>query len=162
MMSMEMSIEGMGTIVKQKFDGKSGYAEQQGRKIPMSETDINTQRDEKVLFPEIYMEASNITLESLTNVDGRDAYKIVATKGGKNSVRYYDANTSLLLRTEETTETAGQSITTITDFSDYKEINGVMFAQSMKITAGPQVLEFNMSETKVNEGVTAEDFNQKF
>ena len=41
----------------------------------------------------------------------------------------------------------------------YKEVNGVMMPQTMKVNAGPQVLEFNMSEIKINEGVTAEDFN---
>jgi len=158
MSSMELSIEGMGTIMKQKFDGKTGYAEQQGQKIPMSDKDINSQKDEKVLFPELYMEATNIKLESLTDVDGTSAYKIVVTDGEKTSVRYYAADSSLLIRTEETQEAGGQSITSITDFSDYKEVNGVLMPQKMKITAGPQVLEFNMTETKVNEGVTVEDF----
>ncbi|WP_188373028.1 insulinase family protein [Winogradskyella haliclonae] len=157
--SMEMSIEGMGTIMKQKFDGNSGYQEQQGQKIPMSDDDVNSRKAEKGLFPELYMEASNIELESLTDVNGVDAYKIVVTKDGKSSVKYYAADSGLLLRTEETNEAAGQSITTVTDYSDYKEVNGVMFAQKMKITQGPQVFEMAITEVKVNEGVTAEDFN---
>ena len=32
---MEMSVEGMGTLMKQKFDGNNGYMEQMGQKIPM-------------------------------------------------------------------------------------------------------------------------------
>ena len=35
MSSMEMSIEGMGTVMKQKYNGSEGYAEQQGMKMPM-------------------------------------------------------------------------------------------------------------------------------
>jgi len=159
MTSMELSAEGIGTLMKQKFDGKSGYQELQGRKIPMAEKDVNTQKDEKVLFPEIYMEASNIKLESLTDVEGTSAYKIVVTKDGKTSTRYYAADSGLLIRTEETREARGQSITSITDFSDYKEVKGVMMPQKMKITAGPQILEFDMTDTKINEGVKAEDFN---
>ena len=159
MSSMEMSIEGMGTIAKQKFDGKSGYAEQQGRKIPMSDEDINSQKDQKVLFPELYVEDNQIELESLTDVEGIDAYKIVITQKKKKSVRYYAADSGLLIRTEETQEAAGQSVTSITDFSEYKKIDGVMMPQKMKITAGPQVLEFDMIETKINEDVTVEDFN---
>lgn len=159
MTSMELSAEGIGTLMKQKFDGKSGYQELQGRKIPMVEKDINTQKDEKVLFPEIYMEASNITLESLTDVEGVSAYKIVITKDKKITTRYYAADSGLLIRTEETQEAGGQSITSITDFSNYKEVKGVMMPQKMKITAGPQVLEFDMTDTKINEGVKAEDFN---
>ena len=159
MSSMEMMVEGYGTVMKQKFDGESGYAEQQGRKIPMSEKDIKNQKDEVVLFPELFMEATELSLESLTDVEGTSAYKIIFTKGDNKSTRYYSADSGLLIRLEETQEAGGQSVTSITDFSDYKEINGVMMPQKMKVTAGPQILDFTMTDTKINEGVTAEDFN---
>jgi len=58
--SMEMAIEGMGTIMKRKFDGASGYQEAQGRKIPMSDKEVNSQKAEKGLFPEIHLDASAI------------------------------------------------------------------------------------------------------
>lgn len=159
MFSMEMTIEGMGTIMKQKFDGNSGYTEQQGQRIPMKDSDVSTRKAEKGLFPELYMEASNLTLESLTKVDDNDAYKIVVTVGDKKTVRYYDATSKLLVRTEETNEANGQSITTITDYSDYEKVNGVMMPKVMKISAGPQIFIMNITEIKINEGVTAEDFN---
>ena len=159
MYSMEMSIEGMGTIMKQKFDGKSGFQEQQGRKIPMSEDDVSSRKKTQGLFPEIYMEASNIELESLTDVDGVDAYKIVSTEDGKKTIRFYAADSGLLIRTENTTEAQGQSITSITEYSDYKEVKGIMVPGKMKITNGPQVIEMDINEIKINEGVKAEDFN---
>ena len=62
------------------------------------------------------------------------------------------------MRTEETSEASGQSIVTVTDFSDYKEVNGVMMPNTMKVTTGPQSFEFNMTDIKINEGVTEEDF----
>ena len=38
--SMEINVaEGMGTLMKQSFDGEAGYVEQQGRKIPMDDAD---------------------------------------------------------------------------------------------------------------------------
>ena len=37
--SMEMTAEGMGTLMKQKWDGTTGYREQQGQKMPFSEDD---------------------------------------------------------------------------------------------------------------------------
>lgn len=159
MFSMEMSIEGMGTIMKQNFDGGSGYMEQQGRKIPMSESDISARKSEQGLFPELYMESSNLELESITTIDGTDVYKVVVTKGDKKSMRYYSVESNLLLRTEETSEAAGQSITTITDLSDYKEVNGVMMPMTTKVTSGPQIVTMKTTDLKVNEGVTAEDFN---
>ncbi|MFD1062764.1 M16 family metallopeptidase [Winogradskyella litorisediminis] len=157
--SMEMSIEGMGTIVKQKFDGSSGYAEQQGQRIPMSDEDLNARKSSKGLFPELYMEATDITLESLTDVDGVSAYKITVDKDGKVSARYYAADTGYLIKVEETVTQGPQTMTNVTEMSNYKEINGVKFPQQMKVNAGPQVIIMDVAEIKVNEGVTAKDFN---
>lgn len=159
MYSMEMSAEGIGTLMKQKFDGKEGYQEVQGRKIPMAESEANSRKSEKGLFSELYMESSDLELETISNVDGTDAYKIKVTKDGKTSTRYYAVDSGLLIRTEETNEAQGQSITTITDFADYKEVNGIMMPQMMKVNAGPQVIEMNITDIKINEGVTAADFN---
>ena len=155
--SMEMSIAGMGTIMKQKFDGTSGYAEQQGMKQPMSEEDIAEQASQKGLFPEAHYTADEIELLSLSNLEGTDVYKI-KIKGVNESFRYYDANSGLLLREEATEEAQGQSVTTITVHSDYRAVDGVMIPFGRKITAGPQVFGFNASEVAVNSGVTEADF----
>ena len=45
------------------------------------------------------------------------------------------------------------------DYSNYKEVNGVMMPYTMKVTAGPQAFTFETQEVKINEGVTEEDFN---
>ena len=155
--SMEMSIAGMGTIMKQKFDGTNGYAEQQGMKQPMSEEDVAEQASQKGLFPEAHYTADEIELMSLSDLDGTDVYKI-KVKGVSESFRYYDANSGLLLREEATEEAQGQSVTTITVHSDYRAVDGVMIPFGRKITAGPQVFGFNASEVVVNSGVTEADF----
>ena len=155
--SMEMSIAGMGTIMKQKFDGTTGYAEQQGMKQPMSEEDVAEQASQKGLFPEAHYTADEYELMSLSDLEGTDVYKI-KVKGVSESFRYYDANSGLLLREEATEEAQGQSITTITVHSDYRAVDGVMIPFGRKITAGPQVFGFNASEVVVNSGVTEADF----
>ena len=155
--SMEMSIAGMGTIMKQKFDGTTGYAEQQGMKQPMSEEDVAEQASQKGLFPEAHYTADEIEIMSLSDLDGTDVYKI-KVKGVSESFRYYDANSGLLLREEATKEAQGQSVTTITVHSDYRAVDGVMIPYARKITAGPQVFGFNASEVVVNSGVTEADF----
>ena len=156
--SMEMSIAGMGTIMKQKFDGTTGYAEQGGMKQPMSEEDIAEQTSQKGLFPEVHYTADEIELMSLSDLEGTDVYKI-KVKGVSESFRYYDANSGLLLREEATEEAQGQSVTTITVHSDYRAVDGVMIPFGRKITAGPQVFGFNATEVVVNSGVTEADFD---
>ncbi len=156
---MEVVAEGMGTLMKQNFDGTNGYMEQQGRKIPMEDKELSSRKSTKGLFDELYMESSTIELESLTTIEGKDAYKIKVTKDDKTSFRYYDAETGYLLRTETTNEAQGQSITTIVDYSNYKDVGGIKMPYTMKVTAGPQSFTFETTEVKINEGVTAEDFN---
>ena len=156
MSSMEMSIAGMGTVMKQKFNGSEGYAEQQGMKNPMSETELSEKAEEKGLFPETYLDASTINLVSLIAIEGVDVYKI---KVKEDSFRYYDATTGLLVRTEKTEEAQGQKVTSVQDLSDYREVNGVLFPFGQKITAGPQVIGLSATEITINEGVSTDDFN---
>ncbi len=157
--SMEMMIEGMGTVMKSKFDGQYGYQEQQGRKIPMSEKDVNAQKAQKALFPELNYDSAELVLDSKTTIEGLDVYKVKVTKGDDVTIRYYSVETGFLVRTEKTTEAQGQEITTVEDFSNYSPVNGVLFPYTRKIKAGPQVIVLKINNVKVNEGVTDADFN---
>ncbi|MEO6348160.1 MAG: pitrilysin family protein [Aquaticitalea sp.] len=158
MMSVELSAEGMGILGKQKFDGTTGYREQQGQRLELTEKEIAESKADNTIIPELYYELENVSLESMTSLDGKDAYKVKVTNGDDESFRFYDTNSGLLLRVESTTEANGQSITSVQEFGNYSEVNGVQFPFSMKITAGPQVMTFNMNNVKVNEGVTEADF----
>ena len=83
---------------------------------------LETKKSEKGLFPELYMDASSLALESLMTIDGADVYKVKVTKG--ETVSY-----------------------------------GIMLPNTMKVATGPQVLSFETTEVKINEGVTDADFN---
>ncbi|WP_246284960.1 M16 family metallopeptidase [Winogradskyella wichelsiae] len=156
---MEITAEGMGSLMKQSFNGESGYIVQQGQKIDMDDKTLADKKAEKGLFPELFFEASALGLESIVTIDGADAYKVKVTKNEVASYRYYETTTGYLLRTEETAEMGGQTMTTITDYSNYKEVSGVMLPSTMKVATGPQVLAFETTEVKINEGVTDADFN---
>lgn len=86
MESMEMTAEGMGTLMKQKFDGTTGYQEQQGMRKELTAEEIAEAKGKKSIFPELYYEAGNISLESVTTIDGSDAYKVKVSKDGKDSL----------------------------------------------------------------------------
>lgn len=156
--SMELSAEGMGVIMKQKWNGETGYAEQQGQKREMSAEEIAQKKDEKSLFPELYYDASNLSLESLTAIDGEDVYKIKVNTGDKASYRFYNVKTGLLTRSESTNKTAGQEVTSIVDYGSYTAVEGVQFPYSMKVIAGPQVIPFVINSIELNKGVTDADF----
>jgi hypothetical protein len=155
--STEIIVPGMGTMMKEKFDGESGYSEQGGMKNPMSKEDIDDKSSEKVLFPELHYTSDDIGLISLSDIDGKEVYKI-KVNGSEESFRYYEANSGLLVRVEESQEAQGQSMTSITVHSDYREVNGILIPFSQKVTVGPQILLFDAKEVLINSGVTEEDF----
>jgi len=153
--SMEMSVEGMGTLMKQKFDGNNGYMEQMGQKIPMENDQLESERGQKGLFDELYMDTNTMEIVSLGPVDGKDAYKI---KTKENSFNYYDAESGLLIMTEESTIQGGNTITSITKFSDYREVDGILYAFKREINAGPQKIEFEITSVIFNEEISDEFF----
>lgn len=158
--SMEMSVEGMGVLMKQKFNGETGYIEQQGQKMPMEGEILDNQKSKITLFPELYYDDSfKLSLESLTTIDGNDVYKVKIEKDGKSSFKYYNAETGLLARIEKTVTIGENETTSVVDYSKYSPVKGVQFPYHQIIKSGPQTIIFNITNVLVNEGVSDEDFN---
>ncbi len=157
--SMEMSAEGMGVLMKQKFNGTTGYMEQQGMRRDMPEEEIASKKEENSLFPELYYNAENVALESITTIDGTDVYKVKVTNGEDASFRFYDVNSGYLTRVETTVKAQGQTVTSVVDYSDYAKVGDVMMPQMQTVKSGPQTISMKMSDIKINEGVSEEDFN---
>jgi len=156
---MEIVVEGMGAVMQQSFNGETGYIVQQGQKTVMDDKALAAKNAEKGLFPELYLEPSDLKLESVMTIEGSDVYKVKVVNGDTTSYRYYDTESGFLVRTEETAEMGGQKLTTVTDYSNYKEAGDIMLPNTMKIATGPQVLTFETTEVKINEGITDTDFN---
>ena len=156
--SMEMTAEGMGVLMKQKFNGESGYIEQQGMKRDMTEDQISDRKSSHAIFPELTIDPANVSLESMTTIDGNDVYKLKVQNGDKTSYRFYDATSGLLVRTESETEAQGQKITSVVNYSNYSPVEGIQFPYNMSMKSGPQVLSFNFTNVKLNEGVSEADF----
>jgi hypothetical protein len=157
--SLEMSIEGMGVIIKQKFNGEIGYREQQGQRKDFTAEEIVNEKSKHSIIPELNYDLSNVSLESMMSIDGKEVYKIKVSEGKKDSYRYYETQTGLLLRIESAEEIQEQSVTQIVDYGNYSPVNGVLFPYSQTFKTGPQVLNFNITNIKVNEGVTDADFD---
>ncbi len=154
--SMEMSVAGMGTLMTQKFNGEDGYIEQMGQKIAYEDDQKNAEKEKLGLFEETYLDSSGMEIVSLSPVDGKDIYKI---KVKDNSFRFYDAETGLLVMTEETTSAMGNEIVTVTKFSDYKEVDGIKFAFKTEIVTGPQTIVIEADQVIVNEEIDDDFFN---
>jgi zinc protease len=148
--SLVMTVEGMGTLMSQKFDGENGYIEQMGQKTPFENEQINLEKEKLGLFEEVYLDSNKMEIISLNPIDGKDLYKI---KVNEKSFRYYDAATNLLIIKEETVNVAGNEITSTTKYSNYKEIEGVLFPYKSEVTSGPQTVVFDITSIKLNEEI---------
>lgn len=156
--SMEMSVEGMGVLMKEKFNGTTGYREQQGMKMEMTEEENKAKALEQTIFPELSYSTDAIALESLTSINGKDVYKVKVTTGKTETFRYYDVVSGFLVRAEATVEAGGQTMTTSVNYDNYSPVKGIQFPYKFEIEAGPQVLSFNTTNIKINEDVSDADF----
>lgn len=158
--AIEMSMNGM-SVYKMVFDGTQGYKGQMGQKSPLTDQEIKDQKDEKGIFSQLFYSGPEykLSMDGTAKVNGEDTYKIKVTKpNGKTSTEYYSTKTGYLVRQAGTVTAQGQQVDQITDFSDYKNVGGIMTPMSITQTAGGQEIPMILSDVKYNAGVTAEDF----
>ncbi|POY38485.1 peptidase M16 [Solitalea longa] len=159
--SLVMSYNGM-TVMKSVFDGTAGYSEMQGQKVPLGPEDVKKKQEERSLFPEIYYAADkfNLVVENTEKVNDKDTYKVkITSPSGNISYKYYDVVSGLLLKQESTIKLpTGQEMNQISEFSDYKPVNGVLMAYTISITSGPQQFDLKVKDVKVNTDVAELDF----
>jgi len=156
--SVEINAEGMGTIMKQKWNGTTGYAEQQGMKRPLTEDQIAEKKAEPGLFAETKFDMNNVQLESIVDINGKDHYKVKVIIGEDNVYRFYDVETGLLTQVESSKEVQGQEIKSVVTYNNYSPVNGVQIPYGQTVVTGPQTIAMNFKAIKVNEGVTDADF----
>ncbi len=160
----EMQMNG-STVMRQLYDGKTGYQEQMGNKKTISEDEIAQYKNVKGIFPQLYYSDGSYKLEvkGTEKISDKDAYKInVTSAAGDKSTEYYDVSSGYLLKEEKSVKTQGQDVQQTFEFSNYKKAGNVLFPFTNNITiqspAGSQELVMEIKDVKLNEGVKAEDF----
>ena len=151
---MEVNMNGQKmTLMKSSFDGETGYTEGQGQRKAMDEKQIDRAKAVKGIFEELYYSEDEIELMSINSIDFKDAYKVKITEGEKISYRYYGVDSGLLLSVEEQDD--NNNIVS-TNYSDYRDVNGIKFPFSTEIPS--QKLELNITEILINEELKDSDF----
>ena len=152
---------GSMTVMQQSFDGTAGYQAQMGQKKIMDDKEIKENQDDKGIIPQLFYVSNDYQLSYLGtgNAGGEDCYKLKVTKpSGKVTVEYYSIKSGLLLMEEGTIDAGGTEMTSVVEYSNYQKAGNVLFPYSVKQTAGEQEFPMNVSEIKINEGVTEADF----
>jgi hypothetical protein len=152
---------GENIVMQTSFDGTKGYMAQMGQKKILEGDELKEALDDRGIIPQLHYITSDYKTAYLgTGKAGNEnAYKLKVTKpSGKVSTEYYSMKTGLLLK-EETTQTAGgQEMVISIDYADYKKAGNILFPFTVTQTVGEQEFVMNITEMKVNEGVTAADF----
>ena len=152
---MAVEMKAMGTtMMKQVVNATEAYIVQQGQRKDITGDDLKDMQAGALPFEELML-ANNkeVTLGGIESINGSDAY---AVKKGKTTY-YFDAKSGLKVAEAKELEQAGQKMTQMTYYSDYKEVKGVKVPFKTLLNVGVEI-ELITSDVKINEGVTPEDF----
>lgn len=99
-------------------------------------------------------------LDGVTNFDNQEAHSVSFTikASGVLMTYYYSVKTGLALGYATLAGTAGTMEKSVTRFSDYRNINGVLFPFKLITESGNTTSEIIYTEVKFNQGVTDADF----
>ena len=153
---MVIEIKAMGmTMMKQVVNEKGAYMSQQGQRKDLEGDKLAEIKASATPFEELKLiKKADVTLDGIESFNGADAYVIV---NGKSKL-YYDVTSGLKIGKSEVQEENGQTMTTVTNFGDYKDVKGIKFPFKNSMSFGPQEIEFKTTVIKINEGVTDADF----
>lgn len=144
------------SVSKQVLDGNQGYMVNQGQRKDLSNEEVTKIKEESAPFPELnYLATGGISLEGTEMIGDKSAYIVKITEG---KTAFYDTETGLKLQEVNVAEIQGQQMQSTFSYEDYKEVSGILFPFKLIQTVGPQKFEFIVSEIKVNDGVSASDF----
>lgn len=157
-----VEMEGMGVMAREVYNNGKGALSQMGQKAPMDDETLAGMKNSTYPFIEMmYAElGSKAVLKGLEKIEGVDAYVVeVESAEGEKKTQYFAVETSLKIREMQVQEAGGRSITQISDFSDYKEVDGIMFPQTITVTGMmPMPLQMKVSEITVNQPIEAAIF----
>ncbi|MFN3752497.1 M16 family metallopeptidase [Flavobacterium sp.] len=153
-MMVELSMAGMGSLMKQVINGNSGYAMQQGQKKVFEGEELAKMKESAVLFGETLLATkAGVTVTGIEPMNGSDAYTVV----DGDTTYYFDVKTGLKTAEATTADQGGQKMTQVTSYGDYREVKGVKVPFNTIMNVGIE-LDIKISEVKINEGVTDADF----
>lgn len=151
---MEMSAQGM-TVMKQIFDGEKGVAEQMGSKMPVEGAELESFKNQAIMFPELKYNTADYKIEvkGSEDVAGKSCYKLLVTKpNGDKSTEFYDKASFLKVKEIQTTVVEGQTSTSTIEYADYKPVEGVMVPHTVTLTqdAMPMPMSMKANTIKIN------------
>lgn len=153
---MNMSMQGR-SLSRVLVKGDEVSAEQMGQASQLDDKTRNRMKAEARPFPELDYQNGQYTLKltGIEQVNNADAYVVEITgPDGQEKTDYYDVNSGLKVRETTKSAAAGQTA----DLSDYRMVDGIKIPYHIVMNMGPQKLDAQVKDVKVNSGLKQEDF----
>jgi predicted Zn-dependent peptidase len=156
MLNQTVSMSGM-TLMESRYDGVKASVSQMGQKQKLEGKDAAPVADQATMFPELNYAKNGykVTPKGVEDVNGQPAYKLlIESPGGSKSTDFFDKKSGLKVKSLQTIEQGGQSITSVNEYSDFKAVGGVLFPYKITtVGAMPFPLELIVKSIEVNKGV---------
>ncbi|MEI7486453.1 MAG: pitrilysin family protein [Chryseobacterium sp.] len=142
---MAMNVSMMGNTVKKiVFEGKDGYMEAQGKKVPLNDKQKADMSKDVELFPELaFAKSAEYKLAGIEKYNNEDSYVV---KGAKETY-YYSVKTGL--KTGEVKAGEGGSIPT--SYADYKDVSGVKLPFTITQNMGGMDINLTVQSYQINQ-----------
>jgi zinc protease len=151
-----------GTIVQQQvFDGERAKSSGMQGSMELEGDMLEEMKLQAIMNRELVYEEKGFTLnlEGIENVGGKSAYKIkITSPRNVDMTEYFDVENGLKLRTLMTQESPMGSMTQITDYEDYREVEGMKFPFMIRQQVGPQTFDMEVDTIEINQGLDDEVF----
>lgn len=153
----------MGGIAVAKQMTKNGTYQvtQQGMEQQLKDEDKEELDEAASLVPELYMQKKggySYAVKGIEQVEGKDAYNLeIRSPKGRTVNFFYDVATGLRVKEVRTQEVPGGKIMISVTNTEYKIFNGVKLPVKLLMDTGQFKINTEISETKVNQGLTLDD-----
>ncbi len=147
--------------VETKFDGKKGVSKNGGQVREMGEKEIETIKTRAKIFPlaSYDKDSLKITLVGVESVNGKDAYKVkIEYPNGDKKTYYFDKESGLKVKESETKDTPQGQVAVTSEFSDYKDFDGIKYPTKITQNMAGQLIELQVKTVKINSGISDDLF----
>lgn len=152
---MTMSMGG-NVLSDTRFDGKVGVVSgMQGEQV-LEGKQLENLRAQSQFMPELkYGELGyTLQLKSIEIIDGKETYMVEVNHPGIGTgYDYYDSQSGLKIREDKIEETPDGNMVQITNLSDYKEVDGILYPHKLDFIIGPQQISGTVESINFNAGI---------
>jgi len=147
-------MEGQGMVFqKSYFDGKTGgSSSMQTGKKELTTEEITAKNKSFGLFPELNYATSGMTYElvGIESLEKGDAYVVKLNDGSAETYDYFDVKTYMKVKSTSIRKEGEESVEISSEYSDYKEVNGILFAHKVSISMGEAAFNGTVKSIVVN------------